>query len=89
MSSEFLFSFLMFFQVQIDSIRQSGFYQLLEEKYPQVTEQINEIQSDKEVQEILKLTGLKIDDFESFSLTLEGLEGISKMKELGRSPKIG
>ncbi|MDG0964907.1 MAG: TlpA disulfide reductase family protein [Opitutales bacterium] len=89
MSSEFLFSFLMFFQVQIDSIRQSGFYQLLEEKYPQITEQINEIQSDKEVQEILKLTGLKVDDFESFSLTLEGLEGISKMKELGRSPKIG
>jgi thiol-disulfide isomerase/thioredoxin len=89
MSSEFLFSFLMFFQVQIDSIRQSGFYQLLEEKYPQVTEQIDEIQSDKEVQEILKLTGLKIDDFESFSLTLEGLEGISKIKELGRSPKIG
>ena len=71
----------MFFQVQIDSIRQSGFYQLLEEKYPQITEQINEIQSDKEVQEILKLTGLKVDDFESFSLTLEGLEGISKMKE--------
>jgi thiol-disulfide isomerase/thioredoxin len=89
MSSEFLFSFLMFFQVQIDSIRQSGFYQLLEEKYPQVTEQIDEIQSDKEVQEVLKLTGLKIDNFESFSLTVEGLEGISKMKELGRSPKIG
>ena len=89
MSSEFLFSFLMFFQVQIDSIRQSGFYQLIEEKYPQIAEEINEIQSDKEVQEVLKLTGLKIDDLESFRLTMEGLEGISKMKELGRSPKIG
>ena len=89
MSSEFLFSFLMFFQVQIDSIRQSGFYQLIEEKYPQIAEEINEIQSDKEVQEVLKLTGLKIDDLESFRLNMEGLEGISKMKELGRSPKIG
>ena len=89
MSSEFLFSFLMFFQVQIDSIRQSGFYQLIEEKYPQITEGIDEIQSDKEVQEVLKLTGLKIDDFESFSLTVEGLEGIAKVKELGSSPRIG
>jgi len=42
----------MFFQVQIDSIRQSGFYQLIEEKYPQITEGIDEIQSDKEVQEV-------------------------------------
>jgi peroxiredoxin len=89
MSSEFLFSFLMFFQVQMDSIRQSGFYQLLEEKYPQISEGINDIESDKEVQEILKLTGLEFDDLQSFSLTLEGLEGISKVQELGRAPKIG
>ena len=41
------------------------------------------------MQEVLKLTGLKIDDFESFSLTVEGLEGIAKVKELGSSPRIG
>ena len=64
MSSEFLFSFLMFFQVQIDSIRQSGFYQLLEEKYPQISEGMKSIESEDEVQDFLKLTGLKFDNMQ-------------------------
>ena len=89
MSADFLFSFLLFFQVQMDSIRQSGFYQLLEEKYPQMSQGINSLESEEEMQEFLKLTGLKFNDFQSFNLTLEGLEGISKVQELGRAPKLG
>ena len=89
MSADFLFSFLLFFQVQMDSIRQSGFYQLLEEKYPQMSQGINALESDEEMQEFLNLTGLKFNDFQSFNLTLEGLEGISKVQELGRAPKLG
>ena len=89
MSAEFFFSFLLFFQVQMDSIRQSGFYQLLEERYPLISKGIDEVESEEGLQEILKIIGLEFDDLESFSLTVEGLEGISKVHELGRAPKIG
>ena len=89
MSADFLFSFLLFFQVQMDSIRQSGFYQLMEEKYPQINEGINELESEDEMQEFIKLTGLNFKDLQSFSLTVEGLEDISKLQELGRAPKLG
>lgn len=89
MSAEFLFSFLMFFQVQMDSIRQSGFYQLMEQKYPQIADGINSIESEDEVQDFLKLTGLKFDNMESLSFTLEGLESMAKANELGRAPKVG
>ena len=73
----------------MDSIRQSGFYQLMEEKYPQISEGINAIESEDEVQEFLKLTGLKFDNMESLTFTLEGLDSMSKLGELGRPPKIG
>jgi thiol-disulfide isomerase/thioredoxin len=89
MSAEFLFSFLMFFQVQMDSIRQSGFYQLMEQKYPQISEGMKSIESEDEVQDFLKLTGLKFDNMQSVSVTLEGLDSMAKAKELGRAPKIG
>ena len=89
MSAEFLFSFLMFFQVQIDSIRQSGFYQLMEQKYPQISEGMKSIESEDEIQDFLKLTGLKFDNMQSFSFTLEGLDSMAKAQEVGRNPKIG
>ena len=89
MSADFLFSFLLFFQVQIDSIRQSGFYQLIEEKYPLVGEGIKEFQSDSEVQEFLELTGLDSKDLISLSLTLEGLDEVSKLIGNKKTPKIG
>lgn len=73
----------------MDSIRQSGFYQLMEQKYPQIADGIKSIESEDEVQDFLKLTGLKFDNMQSFSFTLEGLESMAKAKELGRTPKIG
>ena len=87
MSADFLFSFLLFFQVQIDSIRQSGFYQLIEEKYPLVGEGIKEFQSDSEVQEFLELTGLDSKDLISLSMTLEGLDEVSKLIGNKKTPK--
>ena len=87
MSSELFFSFLMFFQVQMDSIRKSGFYQIVDEKFPQVTQGLNELESEDEVKKFMTLTGLEFDNLKSFSLTVEGLDGMSKLK--GRAPKFG
>ena len=38
---------------------------------------------------ILEATGLDFDDLDQISLTIEGLDGISKASQEGRSPKIG
>jgi len=90
MSAELLFSFLLFFQVQIESIKESGFYKMLLEKYPEMAEEFSDRTSmDPELQEIIDLTGLNFDDLVQFSLTVEGLDNISKASEEGRSPKIG
>ena len=87
MSSELFFSFLMFFQVQMDSIRKSGFYQIVDEKFPQVTQGLNELESEDEVKKLMTLTGLEFNNLKSFNLTVEGLDGMSKLK--GRAPKFG
>jgi thiol-disulfide isomerase/thioredoxin len=90
MSAEFLFSFLIFFQVQIESIKESGFYKMLLEKYPEVAEKISDpVSVDPELQEIIDLTGLNFDDLAQFSITVEGLDDISNASKEGRSPKIG
>ena len=90
MSAEFLFSFLLFFQVQIESIKESGFYKMLLEKYPEVAEKISDpVSVDSELQEIIDLTGLNFDDLAQFSITVEGLDDISNASKEGRSPKIG
>jgi thiol-disulfide isomerase/thioredoxin len=90
MSAELLFSFLLFFQVQIESIKESGFYKMLLEKYPEVSGNIpNPAEMEPEVKELLQITGVNFDDLAEFSLTIEGLDGISKASEEGRSPKIG
>jgi hypothetical protein len=77
----------MFFQVQMDSIRKSGFYQIVDEKFPQVTQGLNELESEDEVKKIMTLTGLEFNNLKSFNLTVEGLDGMSKLK--GRAPKFG
>jgi len=88
--ADFLFSFFLFFQVQIESIKESGFYKMLLEKYPEIAENISDPkQIDPELQEIIDLTGVNFDDLAQFSLTVEGLDGISKASQEGRSPKIG
>ena len=90
MTAELLFSFLLFFQVQIESIKESGFYKMLSEKYPEIAKNISDpTQMDKEVQEIIEVTGLNFDDLAQFTITVEGLDGISKASQEGRSPKIG
>ena len=87
MSSELFFSFLMFFQVQMDSIRKSGFYQIVDEKFPQVAQGLNELESEDEVKKFMNLTGLEFNNLKSFNLTVEGLDGMSKLK--GGTPKFG
>ena len=44
---------------------------------------------DKEVQEIIEVTGLNFDDLAQFTITVEGLDGISNASKEGRSPKLG
>ena len=90
MSAEFLFSFLLFFQVQIESIKESGFYKMLLEKYPELSANVPDpTEMDPELKEIFDLTGLNFDDLAQFSITVEGLDGISNASKEGRSPKIG
>jgi len=90
MSAEFLFSFLLFFQVQIESIKESGFYKMLLEKYPELSENVPDpTETEPEVKEIFDLTGVNFDDLAQFSITVEGLDGISNASKEGRSPKIG
>ena len=89
MSAEFLFSFLLFFQVQIESIKESGFYKMLSERYPEVAQNIsNPKQIDPELQEIIDLTGVNFDDLAQISFTIEGLEGISKASQEADRPKL-
>ncbi len=89
MSSDFLFAFLLFFQVQVESIRESGFYKLIEKEYPQLSEGLKQFESEEGVQELLNLTGLDAEDLISFSMTLEGLDDIAKLRSTEQSPKIG
>ena len=90
MSAEFLFSFLLFFQVQIESIKESGFYKMLLEKYPELSANVPDpTEMEPEVKEIFDLTGVNFDDLAQFSITVEGLDGISNASKEGRSPKIG
>ena len=71
MSAEFLFSFLLFFQVQIDSIKESGFYKMLLEKYPELSANVPDpTEMEPEMKEIFDLTGLNFDDLAQFSITV-------------------
>lgn len=89
MTAELLFSFLLFFQVQIESIKESGFYKMLSEKYPEIAKDISDPkQMDKEVQEIIKVTGLNFDDLAQFTITVEGLDEISKASRKAGRPKL-
>ena len=63
---------------------------MLSEKYPEVVKVISEPKHmDKDVQEIIEVTGLNFDDLAQLSITVEGLDGISKASQEGRPPKIG
>ena len=64
-SSDFLFSFLLFFQVQIESIKESGFYKILSEKYPQVSQGLSQApKMEPEIEGLLEATGLDFDDLD-------------------------
>ena len=89
MNADFLFSFLLFFQVQMDSIRDSGFYKLLEESYPELANAAEQAQSDPELQKFIELTGMDFDDLTSLSLTIEALEGITDAQAAGNDPRLG
>ena len=52
-ASNFLLSFILFFQVQMESIRQSGFYQLVEKKYPTC---VCEVKEDRMIKAKVKKT---------------------------------
>ena len=78
-----------FFQVQIESIKDSGFYKILSDKYPEIAISISDPQVDGEIQELINITGVNFDDIAQFSMTIEGLDGISNASQEGRSPKIG
>ena len=41
-SADFSFLFFYFFQVQIESIKESGFYKMFVEKYPEMAENISD-----------------------------------------------
>ncbi len=86
MSAELLFSFLLFFQVQIESIKESGFYKMLLEKYPELSENI---ENERELKEIFDFSGLNFDDLAQFSITVEASDAINNASKEGRSPKIG
>lgn len=85
-ASNFLLSFILFFQVQVESIRQSGFYQLVEKKYPTLAANLNQLETeDEEMVRFQKLTGLKAEDILAFELNAEAFEGIEEKE----NPKLG
>ena len=86
MSSIFLLSFILFFQVQVESIRQSGFYRLVEKKYPTLAADLNQFETeDEEMVRFQKLTGIKAEDIVAFKLNAEAFEGIEEKE----NPKLG
>ena len=89
MSADFLFSFILFFQVQIESIKDSGFYKILSDKYPEIAISISDPQVDGEIQELINITGVNFDDIAQFSMTIEGLDGISNASQEGGPLKLG
>ena len=85
-ASDFLLSFILFFQVQVESIRQSGFYQLVEKKYPTLAANLNQFETeDEEMVRFQKLTGLKAEDILAFEFNAEAFEGIEEKQ----NPKLG
>ena len=85
-ASDFLLSFILFFQVQVESIRQSGFYQLVEKKYPTLAANLNQFETeDEEIVRFQKLTGLKAEDVLAFEFNAEAFEGIEEKQ----NPKLG
>ena len=85
-ASNFLLSFILFFQVQVESIRQSGFYQLIEKKYPTLAANLNQFETeDEEMVRFQKLTGLKAEDILAFEFNAEAFEGIEEKE----NPKLG
>ena len=78
-ASPFLFSFVLFFQVNLDKIRDSGFYKLIEEKYPAISQSLNTMETDEGFLKIQKLTGLKPEDVEAIDFRVEALDGIEKV----------
>ena len=85
-ASDFLLSFILFFQVQVESIRQSGFYQLVEKKYPTLAANLNQFETeDEEMVRFQKLTGLKAEDILVFEFNAEAFEGIEEKQ----NPKLG
>ena len=85
-ASDFLLSFILFFQVQVESIRQSGFYQLVEKKYPTLAANLNQFETeDEEMVRFQKLTGLKAEDVLAFEFNAEAFEGIEEKQ----NPKLG
>ena len=90
MSADFLFSFLLFFQVQIESIKDSGFYKMLSEKYPEVSQNLSDPNNmDPELKELVDATGLNFEDLSEISVSVEALDGIRKASREGKSPKLG
>ena len=90
MSADFLFSFLLFFQVQIESIKESGFYKMLSEKYPEVSQNLTDPKNmDPEVKELADATGFNFEDLSEINVSVEAFDGISKASRDGKSPKLG
>lgn len=78
-ASPFIFSFVLFFQVNLDKIRNSGFYKLIEEKYPAISQSLAPMGTDEDFLKIQKLTGIKPEDLEAINLRFEALDGIEKV----------
>lgn len=90
MSADFLFSFLLFFQVQIESIKESGFYKMLTEKYPDVSQNLTDYKNmDSELKELADATGLNFEDLSEINVSVEAFDEISKASREGKSPKLG
>lgn len=77
------------FRVDITSIRESGFMKILEKKFPQAKMLMDQADGDEDFLEFTKLTGLKMEDLESFEVSASGIDKVLAAQAQGREPKMG
>ena len=77
------------FRIDVSSMRASGFMKLLEEKFPQAKMLMDQAEQDEDFKEFTKLTGIKLEDVESFEVSATGVDKVMAAQAQGREPKMG
>ena len=76
-------------QINLSSIRESGFVKMMEKKYPQFALMFEQATADPDFREFEDVTGIKVADIQSISASAVGVDKVLAAQAQGRDPKMG